>query len=92
MIGQFAHQSASGNEVAVLYLPVLLLMLTRFHYLLVGAACIFFITTFSTRGNLLAAVVKIRSCKLLTSKEKNRVRVLCTRPTNNCDQPNTDCH
>ena len=47
------------NEVAVLYAPVLLLMLTRFHYLLVGAACIFFITSFSTRGNLLAEVVKI---------------------------------
>ena len=47
------------NEVAVLYVPVLLLMLTRFHYLLVGAACIFFSTSFSTRGNLLAGVVKI---------------------------------
>ena len=29
------------DEVAVLFVPVLLLILTRFHYLLVGAACIF---------------------------------------------------
>ena len=52
---------AEINEVAVLYVPVLLLILTRSHYLLVGAACIFFYHTFSTRGYLLADVVKIRA-------------------------------
>ena len=37
---------AEINEVAVLYVPVLLLIITRFHYLLVGAALIFFYHNF----------------------------------------------
>ena len=41
---------AEIDEVALLYAPVLLLILSHF-----------FITTFSTRGNLLAEVVKIRA-------------------------------
>ena len=52
---------AEIDEVAVLYMPVLLLILTRFHYLSVAAAYIFFITTFSTRRNLRSEVVKIRA-------------------------------
>ena len=52
---------AEINEVVVLYVPVLLLILPCFHYLLVGAACIFFVTTFSTLGNLLAEVVKMHA-------------------------------
>ena len=56
MIGQKlilpTRVQAEIDEVAMLYAPGLLLILTRFHYLLVGTACIFFlITTFSTQGN-----------------------------------------
>jgi len=54
MIGQklilLTRVQAEIDEVAVLYAPVLLLILTHF-----------FITTFSTRGNLLAEVVEIRA-------------------------------
>ena len=52
---------AEIDETAVLCAPFLLPILTHFHYLLVGKACIFFITTFSTRGNLLAELVEIRA-------------------------------
>ena len=55
MIGQKlilpTRVQAEIDEVAVLYAPALLLILTHFHYLLVGAACFFFITTFTTQGN-----------------------------------------
>ena len=46
MIGQqlilSTRVQAEIDEIAVLYAPVLLLILTHFHYLLVGAACIFY--------------------------------------------------
>ena len=65
MIGQklilLTRVQAEINDLVVLYVPVLLLILPCFHYLLVGAACIFFITTFSTLENLLAEVVKIHA-------------------------------
>ena len=66
MIGQKlilpTRVQAEIEEIAVLYTPVLLLiLLTHFHYLLVGEAWIFFIPAFTTRGNLLAEVVKIRA-------------------------------
>ena len=45
MIGQKlilpARVQVEIDKVALLYAPVLLLILTLFHYLLVGAACIF---------------------------------------------------
>ena len=72
MIGQklilLTRVQAEINEVVVLYMPVLLLILPCFHYLLVGAACIFFITTFSTLGNLLAEVVKIHDINIKGEK------------------------
>ena len=46
MIGQKlilpTRVQAEIDEVALLYAPVLLLILTHFRYLLVGAACIFY--------------------------------------------------
>ena len=50
MIGQKlifpTRVQAEIDEVVLLYAPVLLLILTHFHYLLVGAGPAFFITAF----------------------------------------------
>ena len=82
MIGQKlilpSRVQAEIYEVALSYAPVLLLMLTHFHYLLVGARGLQFLSQqFSTRGNLLAlSRGSENSRELLTLKVKNRVRVL----------------
>ena len=71
-LANFAHLSlqAEIDEVAVLYAPVLLLILTRFHYFLSARPAFFLSQLLVPKGHLLAEVVK-NSCKLLTLKVKN---------------------
>ena len=78
MIGQKlilpTRVQAEIDEVALLYAPVLLLILTHFRYLLVGVACIFYHNFYYPRKFANRGSENLHN--FLTLKVKNRVHVL----------------
>ena len=76
-LANFAHLSlqAEIDEVAVLYAPVLLLILIRFHYFLSARPAFFFITTFSTQRTF-ASRGSEKFVQIIKIKGEKPVRVL----------------